>query len=234
MPRLLRGIDVYTRVENAHVEQMFSLHLELGFTINWKVGGYVGFMSDGRRFILQRYENKEFAQNFMLSVKVNDVVAFRQGIVECDFCQDDLDRVFKQTYEKFGNIDIVVANAGGAATGAKLGAVADIGEADHDKAMDLNLKSVYFTVHKALPYMNDGGSIVMIGSNEAHIGLPALSLYGGAKAAIVAWARGFSLDLLTTTSSISSVLRWKTGGSVKDTSISLPASRIFHIAFLRT
>jgi short-subunit dehydrogenase len=82
--------------------------------------------------------------------------------------------------------------------------------------------------------MNEGGSIVMIGSNEAHIGLPALSLYGGAKAAIVAWARGFSLDLLTTTSSISSVLRWKTGGSVKDTSISLPASRIFHIAFLRT
>ena len=110
--------------------------------------------------------------------------------------QEDLDRVFKQTYEKFGKIDIVVANAGGAATGAKLGSVADIGEADYDKTMDLNLKSVYFTIHKALPYMNNGGSVVMIGSNAAHIGLPALSLYGGAKAALIAWARGFSLDLL--------------------------------------
>jgi len=110
--------------------------------------------------------------------------------------QEDLDHVFEKTYKKFGKIDIVVANAGGAATGAKLGSVADIGEADYDKTMDLNLKSVYFTVHKALPYMNDEGSIVMIGSNAAHIGLPALSLYGGAKAAIVAWARGFSLDLL--------------------------------------
>jgi NAD(P)-dependent dehydrogenase (short-subunit alcohol dehydrogenase family) len=36
----------------------------------------------------------------------------------------------------------------------------------------------------------------MIGSNAAHIGLPALSLYGGAKAALIAWAKGFSLDLL--------------------------------------
>jgi len=110
--------------------------------------------------------------------------------------QDDLDRVFEKTYEKFGKIDIVVANAGGAATGAKLGSVAVIGEADYDKTMDLNLKSVYFTIHTALPYMNDGGSIVMIGSNAAHLGMPALSLYGGAKAAIIAWAKGFSLDLL--------------------------------------
>ncbi len=109
---------------------------------------------------------------------------------------EDLERVFKQTYEKFGKIDIVVANAGGAATGANLGSVVDIGEKDYDLTMDLNLKSVYFTVHKALPYMNDGGSIVLIGSNAGHVGLPALSLYGGAKAAVIAWAKGFSLDLL--------------------------------------
>ena len=108
----------------------------------------------------------------------------------------DLDRIFKETYEKFGKIDILVTNAGGAATGAALGSVVDIGEADYDKTMDLNLKSVYFTVHKALPYLKDGSSIVMIGSNAAHLGMPALSLYGGAKAAVIAWARGFSNDLL--------------------------------------
>jgi NAD(P)-dependent dehydrogenase (short-subunit alcohol dehydrogenase family) len=110
--------------------------------------------------------------------------------------QEDLDRVFKETYEKFGKIDIVVANAGGAATGAALGSVEHIGEKDYDLTMDLNLKSVYFTIHKALPYMNDKSSIIMIGSNAAHRGYPSLSLYGGAKAALVAWARGFSLDLL--------------------------------------
>jgi len=40
--------------------------------------------------------------------------------------QDDLERVFRDTAEKFGKIDIVVANAGGAATGAALGSVAVI------------------------------------------------------------------------------------------------------------
>jgi len=110
--------------------------------------------------------------------------------------QADLERVFKETSEKFGKIDIVVANAGGAATGATLGSVADIGEADYDKTMDLNLKSVYFTVHKALPYLNDGSSIILIGSIAGHRAYPSLSLYGAAKAAVIAFARGFSLDLL--------------------------------------
>ncbi|MCD9019205.1 SDR family NAD(P)-dependent oxidoreductase [Parachryseolinea silvisoli] len=110
--------------------------------------------------------------------------------------QDDLERVFNETTKKFGKIDIVVANAGGAATGAQLGSVAVIGESDYDKTMDLNLKSVYFTVHRALPYMKDGGSIILIGSNAGHRAYPSLSLYGAAKAAVIAFARGFSLDLL--------------------------------------
>jgi NAD(P)-dependent dehydrogenase (short-subunit alcohol dehydrogenase family) len=110
--------------------------------------------------------------------------------------QEDLERIFKETAAKFGKIDIVVANAGGAATGATLGSVAEIGEADYDKTMDLNLRSVYFTVHKALPYMNDGGSIILIGSNAGHRAYPSLSLYGAAKAAVIHFAKGFSLDLL--------------------------------------
>jgi NAD(P)-dependent dehydrogenase (short-subunit alcohol dehydrogenase family) len=108
----------------------------------------------------------------------------------------DLERVFKETSENFGKIDVIVANAGGAVSGAVFGSVADIGEATYDKTMDLNLKSVYFTVHKALPYMNDGGSITLIGSNAAHRAYPSFTLYGAAKAAVIHFAKGFSNDLL--------------------------------------
>ena len=104
----------------------------------------------------------------------------------------DLERVFKETSEKFGKIDVIVANAGGGAVGT----VADFGEADFDKAVDLNLKSVYFTVQKALPYMNDGGSIILIGSNAAHRAYPSFTLYGAAKAAVIFFAKAFSSDLL--------------------------------------
>ncbi|MVN78718.1 glucose 1-dehydrogenase [Hymenobacter sp. HMF4947] len=104
----------------------------------------------------------------------------------------DLERVFKETAEKFGKIDVVVANAGG----GTVGTVESLGEADFDKTIDLNLKSVYFTVHKALPHMNDGGSIILIGSNAAHRAYPNFTLYGAAKAAVIYFAKGFSSDLL--------------------------------------
>ena len=104
----------------------------------------------------------------------------------------DLERVFAATAEKFGKIDVIVANAGAGTTGT----VADTSEADYDRLLDLNLKSVYFTVQKALPYMNDGGSIILIGSNAAHRAYPSFGLYGAAKAAVIFLAKAFSNDLL--------------------------------------
>ena len=104
----------------------------------------------------------------------------------------DLERVFAATAETFGKIDVLVANAGAGATAT----VADTSEADYDRLLDLNLKSVYFTVNKALPYMNDGGSIILIGSNAAHRAYPSFGLYGAAKAAVIFLAKAFSNDLL--------------------------------------
>ena len=67
-----------------------QLFQELGFTINWDAGDYVGFAKDGCKFILQKYDHKDFAENFMLSVKVDNAEAFRQMVIE------------KQLPEKFG------------------------------------------------------------------------------------------------------------------------------------
>ncbi|MEO6851876.1 MAG: glucose 1-dehydrogenase [Mucilaginibacter sp.] len=104
----------------------------------------------------------------------------------------DLERAFAATTEKFGKIDVVVANAGAGAVGT----VVTFDEAAFDQAIDLNLKSVYFTVQKALPHMNDGGSIILIGSNAAHRAYANFTLYGAAKAAVIFLAKGFSSDLL--------------------------------------
>lgn len=104
----------------------------------------------------------------------------------------DLESMFKNTAEKFGKIDVLVANAGAGTTGT----VANVSEEDYDKTMNLNLKSVYFTVQKALPYMNDGASIILIGSNAAHRAYQSFGLYGAAKAAVIFLAKSFSNDLL--------------------------------------
>lgn len=63
-------------------EKSKEFFLELGFRINWEVEGYIGFQRDECRFILQKYDVVEFAQNFMLSVKVDDIEGFRKNLLE--------------------------------------------------------------------------------------------------------------------------------------------------------
>jgi NAD(P)-dependent dehydrogenase (short-subunit alcohol dehydrogenase family) len=108
----------------------------------------------------------------------------------------DLERIFKDTFERFGKIDALVVNAGGVVDGTPMGAIMDVTEGGYDGYMDLNLKSAYFTVQKALPYLNEGASIILIGSSAAHRAAPGMAIYAAAKAAVISLAKGLSLDLL--------------------------------------
>lgn len=73
-----------------YFEAAKNLFVELGFKINWDAGDYIGFEQDGCKFILQKYDNKAFAENLMINVKVDDVQAFRNNLME------------KKLPEKFG------------------------------------------------------------------------------------------------------------------------------------
>jgi len=110
---------------------------------------------------------------------------------------DDLENVFRITAERFGKIDTLVVNAGGIVDGQPMSGINDATEENYDLYMDLNLKSTYFSVKKALPYLNDGASIILIGSSAAHRAAPGMTIYGAAKAAVISLAKGLSLDLLS-------------------------------------
>ncbi|MFX6036058.1 hypothetical protein ABTE74_21980, partial [Acinetobacter baumannii] len=43
---------------------------------------YIGFQKDECRFILQKMDNKAFAENFMISVKLDDIQPFLKSIKE--------------------------------------------------------------------------------------------------------------------------------------------------------
>jgi NAD(P)-dependent dehydrogenase (short-subunit alcohol dehydrogenase family) len=104
---------------------------------------------------------------------------------------DDLDRLFATVRAERGGIDILFANAG-------LGALAPIGaimEASFDLVFDVNVKGTLFTVQKALPLMQAGGSIILTGSTTGSMGTPAFSVYSATKAAIRNFARSWALDL---------------------------------------
>ena|SRR5579872_7380701 len=62
-------------------EESKQLFKELGFSLNWEEGDLAGFGKDGCFFILQRFELREFAENFMLSVRITNVKEFRDMVI---------------------------------------------------------------------------------------------------------------------------------------------------------
>lgn len=63
-------------------EKSKQLFVELGFNITWDAGGFAGFGKDECKFILQHFDNSEFAQNFMVSVGVSNANEFRNMVIE--------------------------------------------------------------------------------------------------------------------------------------------------------
>jgi len=74
----------------SNFEASKELFQELGFDIRWDAGDYVGFENNGCKFILQKFDNRPFAENFMVTVGIGNADEFRREVIE------------KQLPEKFG------------------------------------------------------------------------------------------------------------------------------------
>jgi NAD(P)-dependent dehydrogenase (short-subunit alcohol dehydrogenase family) len=106
----------------------------------------------------------------------------------------DLERLFQQTAERFGKLDVLVANSGI----AKFAPVETLSEELFDELSGILFKGVFFTVQKALPYLRDGASVILVGSCDADKqGRMGTSIYTASKAAVRSLARSFSVELLS-------------------------------------
>ncbi len=64
----------------ADFQKSRELFLELGFSINWEYDDVIGFENNGCKFILQKNDDKSFAENYMMNVKVDDLDGFWEEI----------------------------------------------------------------------------------------------------------------------------------------------------------
>jgi len=121
--------------------------------------------------------------------KFSDRILAIQG----DICNlADIDKLYHQVNEVYGKIDILIANAGIAGNQV----VDNVDEQHFDSIMNTNLKGVYFTVQKAVNFLNQNSSITLISSMACHGGWKGLSVYSAAKAAVSMLAQSFSADLI--------------------------------------
>jgi NAD(P)-dependent dehydrogenase (short-subunit alcohol dehydrogenase family) len=106
----------------------------------------------------------------------------------------DIQRLFEQTSERFGQIDVLVANAGI----AKFAPIESFPEALFEELCDIHIKGTFYTVQKALPFLRDGSSVILVSSADADKqGRMGTSIYTAAKAAVRSLARSMSVELLT-------------------------------------
>lgn len=99
-------------------------------------------------------------------------------------------RVAQIVRDRFGHVDIYMANAGiNTITPSH-----DVSEAEYDAQFAVNARGTFFGVQKIAPLLRDGGSIILVGSLASDKVLDGHAVYAGTKAAINAFARSWALE----------------------------------------
>ena len=148
--------------------------------------------------------NDEGASGFIVGRNTQTLEAASQALsgnfspIQCDVTdQSELDSLFSSVEQKMGKLDILVVNAGGAIGQGSIQPFEQFDEATFDAMTALNFKSVFFTIQKALPYLNDNASIILISSIAIHKGFPGMSVYATSKVAVRSLAKTLSVELMS-------------------------------------
>lgn len=106
---------------------------------------------------------------------------------------DQLEAVAAATVERYGRLDILVANAGVGAYGPFL----DLSREYVDEMIDVNLKGTIWAVRAALPYLlrSDAADIVVLASEAGRRGLPYEAVYCASKFGQVGLGRALDHEL---------------------------------------
>lgn len=104
----------------------------------------------------------------------------------------ETERAINDAAAMLGKIDILVHNAGV----ADFAPVSVEDTASYERMFAINVDGVYHGTKAAMPHLNDGGRILIIGSINAHsMPVQGGAVYGATKAAVAGLARGWARDL---------------------------------------
>lgn len=114
-------------------------------------------------------------------------------VIEADALDLDAQRRLAATVaERFGDLDVVVLNAGV----SDWRPLEQWDEPGFDRVFDVNVKAPFFLLQALLPHLRDGAAVVSTSSNSALGGFPGGSVYGASKAALTLMARTWAAELL--------------------------------------
>jgi NAD(P)-dependent dehydrogenase (short-subunit alcohol dehydrogenase family) len=107
----------------------------------------------------------------------------------------DCENLIEQTIEKFGQLDILINNAGIAMEGS----IANTSPEVFEKVFHTNIIGVLFPTKAALPHLKKSkGSVVFTGSVAGYMGLPNYSAYSASKMSLTALVQSLKIELAGT------------------------------------
>jgi NAD(P)-dependent dehydrogenase (short-subunit alcohol dehydrogenase family) len=151
-------------------------------------GASGGIGASVARLLHERGVNLGLASRRGSDLGLSDAVAHAVDVRDLDA----LERLCSETAERFGGIDIVVANAGVGAYGPFL----DLSREHLDEMLDVNLKGTVYTIRAALAHMlGREGDIVTLASEAGRRGLPNEAVYCASKFGQVGLTRALDHEL---------------------------------------
>lgn len=126
-----------------------------------------------------------------------------------------------QAVERFGGIDVVLANAGIASYGSLL----QVDPEAFKRVIDVNVLGVFHTVRATLPAVIDRqGYVLLVSSLAAYAACPGMAPYNASKAAVEIFANALRLEVAHRGVSVGSAhMSWVDTALVRDTRADLPA-----------
>ena len=104
---------------------------------------------------------------------------------------EDLTRLFTETRNHFGKVDILFANA----AVVKLAPLGQTSESLFNEIVDVNMRGTFNTVQQSLSHLNDGASIIITSSFLNRIGFAGASAVSMTKAAVRSLVRVAATEL---------------------------------------
>jgi NAD(P)-dependent dehydrogenase (short-subunit alcohol dehydrogenase family) len=104
----------------------------------------------------------------------------------------DCERAAAEAVARFGRIDVLVANAGISAAGA----LHETPASTWDRVFEINVRGTYLTCKAVIPQMisQQSGTVIIMSSVIASIGLPSRAAYAASKGALLALAKSMQVD----------------------------------------
>jgi NAD(P)-dependent dehydrogenase (short-subunit alcohol dehydrogenase family) len=147
--------------------------------------------NDGARVVVGYRADLDRANEVVSQITESGGEAFAAQLDTTDV--DQIKDVMSAAKERFGQLNIVVSNAGI----EHFGTLGDVTPEDFDRVFAVNARGQYFVMQQGSIHLEDGGRIICMSSISARQGnaFPRHAVYAGSKAAVETMAHNLALEL---------------------------------------